>query len=95
MPKRYSPTTSYRLVRYLTLTQTAVGSLTVFPLSMSQLLSSAIISAVGLTCKAFLNSGLCSITVNNLPILLDALRCDSRRHSGQGLVTGVCCGVAC
>ncbi|KAI9574989.1 acyltransferase-domain-containing protein [Boletus coccyginus] len=56
---------------------------------MSQLLSSAVISAVGLTCKAFLNSGLCSITVSNLPILLDALRSD-RRHGGQGLVTGVC-----
>ncbi|KAF8138153.1 acyltransferase-domain-containing protein [Boletus edulis] len=53
---------------------------------MSQLLSSAVISAVGLTCKAFLNSGLCSITVTNLPILLDALRGD-RRSSGQGLVT--------
>ncbi|KAF8558976.1 acyltransferase-domain-containing protein [Imleria badia] len=53
---------------------------------MPQLPSSAIISAVGLTCKAFLNSGLCSITVNNLPILSDALRSD-RRHTGQGLVT--------
>ncbi|KAH0839631.1 hypothetical protein J3R83DRAFT_547 [Lanmaoa asiatica] len=50
------------------------------------LLSSAVISAVGLTCKAFLNSGLCSITVSNLPILLDALRRE-RRHSGQGLIT--------
>ncbi|KAG9317176.1 acyltransferase-domain-containing protein [Chiua virens] len=53
---------------------------------MSQLLSSAVISAVGLTCKAFLNSGLCSITVTNLPILLDALRNEGRR-SGQGLIT--------
>lgn len=55
--------------------------------SMSQLLSSAVISAVGLTCKAFLNSGLCSITVSNLPTLLDALRSE---RTGQGLVTGVC-----
>ncbi|KIJ19895.1 hypothetical protein PAXINDRAFT_174464 [Paxillus involutus ATCC 200175] len=53
---------------------------------MVQLLSSAIITAVGLTCKTFLNSGLCSITVSNLPVLLDALRTEQRRN-GQGVVT--------
>ncbi|KAG8218352.1 acyltransferase-domain-containing protein, partial [Butyriboletus roseoflavus] len=53
---------------------------------MSQLLSSTVISAVGLACKAFLNSGLCSITVSGLPILLDALKRE-RRNSGQGLIT--------
>ncbi|KAH7888044.1 acyltransferase-domain-containing protein [Phlebopus sp. FC_14] len=53
---------------------------------MSQLLSTAVVTAVGLTCKAFLNSGVCSITVSNLPVLLDALRSD-QRCSGQGVVT--------
>ncbi|KAF9224305.1 hypothetical protein BS17DRAFT_779613 [Gyrodon lividus] len=53
---------------------------------MAQLLSSAVITATGLTCKAFLNSGLCSITVGNLPILLDALKSEHKRN-GQGVVT--------
>ncbi|KAF9246916.1 acyltransferase-domain-containing protein [Melanogaster broomeanus] len=53
---------------------------------MAQLLSSAVITATGLTCKAFLNSGLCSITVSNLSVLLHALRSEQRR-SGQGVVT--------
>ncbi|KAG1715962.1 hypothetical protein ID866_1186 [Astraeus odoratus] len=54
---------------------------------MSQLLSTAVITATGLTCKAFLNSGLCSITISNLSVLLDALQCETRRHRGQGVVT--------
>ncbi|KAG0699866.1 acyltransferase-domain-containing protein [Suillus ampliporus] len=54
---------------------------------MAQLLSTATITATGLLCKAFLNSGLCSITVSNLHILLDALRNDERRRHGQGVVT--------
>ncbi|KAG1753707.1 acyltransferase-domain-containing protein [Suillus paluster] len=54
---------------------------------MAQLLSTATITATGLLCKAFLNSGLCSITVSNLHILLDAIRNDDRRRHGQGLVT--------
>ncbi|KAI6047040.1 acyltransferase-domain-containing protein [Pisolithus marmoratus] len=53
---------------------------------MSQLLSTAVITATGLTCKAFLNSGFCSITINNLAVLLDALQHQSRRK-GQGLIT--------
>ncbi|KAI6035522.1 acyltransferase-domain-containing protein [Pisolithus orientalis] len=53
---------------------------------MSQLLSTAVITATGLTCKAFLNSGLCSITISNLPVLLDALQ-DQSRRKGQGLIT--------
>ncbi|KIJ70447.1 hypothetical protein HYDPIDRAFT_77501 [Hydnomerulius pinastri MD-312] len=53
---------------------------------MAQLLSSAVITATGLTCKAFLNSGLCSIAVSNLPVLLDALRSE-QRCNGQGVVT--------
>ncbi|KAG1792448.1 uncharacterized protein HD556DRAFT_1379608 [Suillus plorans] len=56
---------------------------------MAELLSTATITATGLLCKAFLNSGLCSITVSNLHILLNALRNDERRRHGQGVVTGV------
>jgi hypothetical protein len=58
---------------------------------MAELLSTATITATGLLCKAFLNSGLCSITVSNLHILLDALRNDERRRHGQGVVTGLSC----
>ncbi|KAG1820534.1 acyltransferase-domain-containing protein [Suillus subaureus] len=54
---------------------------------MAELLSTATITTTGLLCKAFLNSGLCSITVSNLHILLDALRNDERRRHGQGVVT--------
>ncbi|KAI6122782.1 acyltransferase-domain-containing protein [Pisolithus croceorrhizus] len=53
---------------------------------MSQLLSTAVITATGLTCKAFLHSGLCSITISNLAVLLDALQ-DQSRRKGQGLIT--------
>jgi len=42
---------------------------------------------VGLICKAFLNIGFGTMTVNGLPIFLDALR-SARRHNGQGILTG-------
>ncbi|KAF4619416.1 hypothetical protein D9613_005410 [Agrocybe pediades] len=47
---------------------------------MSAVLSAATVSAVGLTCKAFLNSGLCSIQVNGLKNLRKAL--ESKRNHG-------------
>lgn len=52
------------------------------------LLSTSTVTAVGLSCKALLNIGFASITVNGLPILLDALENDAKRNSGQGVVTG-------
>jgi len=51
------------------------------------MLSRATVTTVGLTCKAFLNLGLCSIAVNGLPTLLNALESD-QRNMGQGVVTG-------
>ena len=54
---------------------------------MQRVLSAATVTAVGLTCKAYLNSGLCSITVRGLPHLLDALKSSERKY-GQGVVTG-------
>jgi monolysocardiolipin acyltransferase len=54
---------------------------------MSGLLSTPTVVAVSLICKAFMNSPFCSVTVNGLPILLDALHSDQRR-SGRGIVTG-------
>ncbi|KAF9008798.1 acyltransferase-domain-containing protein [Cyathus striatus] len=55
---------------------------------MSSLLSTATVAAVGLTCKAFLNSGMCSITVRGLPTLVAALEhSDTSRKNGQGIVT--------
>jgi len=54
---------------------------------MQRILSAATLTAVGLTCKAYLNSGLCSISVRGLPYLLDALNSSERKH-GQGVVTG-------
>ena len=53
----------------------------------SLFMSPIVLSAVGLTCKAFLNSGLATITVNGLPILMDALH-DDKRNNGHGIVTG-------
>ncbi|KAF8974690.1 acyltransferase-domain-containing protein [Flammula alnicola] len=53
---------------------------------MSAVLSTATISAVGLLCKAFLNSGLCSVEVNGLQTLRNALE-NSKRNTGQGIVT--------
>jgi monolysocardiolipin acyltransferase len=52
-----------------------------------QVLSAATVAAIGLTCKAYLNSGLCSISVRGLPYLLDALK-SPERQSGQGVLTG-------
>ena len=54
---------------------------------MQQVLSAATVAAIGLTCKAYLHSGLCSISVRGLPYLLDALK-SPERQSGQGVVTG-------
>ncbi|KAF8260052.1 hypothetical protein EI94DRAFT_1612614 [Lactarius quietus] len=54
---------------------------------MQQILSAATVAAIGLTCKAYLHSGLCSISVRGLPHLLAALS-SSERQSGQGVVTG-------
>ena len=51
------------------------------------ILSAATLTAIRLTCKAYLNSGLCSISVRGLPYLLDALNSSERKH-GQGVVTG-------
>jgi hypothetical protein len=56
---------------------------------MQQILSAATVTAVGLTCKAYLHSGLCSISVHGLPYLLDALYSSKRRNGqGQGILTG-------
>src|SRR6267154_3296626 len=56
---------------------------------MQQILSAATVTAVGLTCKAYLHSGLCSISVRGLPYLLDALYSSKRRNGqGQGILTG-------
>lgn len=54
---------------------------------MPGLLSTTTVAAVGLTCKAFLNSPFCSVTVNGLPTLLDALN-GEQRQKGRGIVTG-------
>ncbi|KAI9439288.1 acyltransferase-domain-containing protein [Lactarius indigo] len=53
---------------------------------MQQILSAATVAAIGLSCKAYLHSGLCSISVRGLPHLLEALNSPERRN-GQGLVT--------
>jgi hypothetical protein len=54
---------------------------------MQQIFSAATVTAVGLTCKASLHSGLCSISVRSLPYLPDALYSFERRN-GQGILTG-------
>ncbi|KAG5644948.1 hypothetical protein DXG03_007413 [Asterophora parasitica] len=53
---------------------------------MSGLLSTATVTAVGLTCKAALNLGFCSVTVSGLHHL-DAALAHKRRNNGQGVVT--------
>ncbi|KAF9482019.1 hypothetical protein BDN70DRAFT_854183 [Pholiota conissans] len=53
---------------------------------MSAVLSAVTVSAVGLTCKAFLNSGLCSVEVNGLHTLRNALE-SPKRSAGQGIIT--------
>ena len=55
----------------------------------SKLLSALTVTTIGLTSKAFLNSGLCSIQVNGLQTLKDALK-SHKRNSGQGIITGSC-----
>ena len=57
------------------------------PQRMTKFSSAATVTAVGLTCKAVLNLGLCSMTVRGLPNLLDALQ-SSERDEGRGVVTG-------
>ncbi|EIM84944.1 acyltransferase-domain-containing protein [Stereum hirsutum FP-91666 SS1] len=54
---------------------------------MRNLLSTATVATIGLTCKAFLNLGLCELTVNNHHILLDALKDEEKRKEGTGIVT--------
>lgn len=54
---------------------------------MTGLLSTPTVAAVSWICKAFLKSPFCSVTVNGLPTLLDALHSEQRR-SGRGIVTG-------
>jgi monolysocardiolipin acyltransferase len=54
---------------------------------MQRVLSAATVTAVGLTCKAYLYSGLCSISVHGLPYLMSALE-NPERESGQGILTG-------
>ncbi|EAU84316.2 tafazzin-PC [Coprinopsis cinerea okayama7 len=53
---------------------------------MAAFFSSLTVASVGLTCKSFLNLGFCSIQVNGLNILLDALNHPERRND-RGLVT--------
>ncbi|KJA24599.1 hypothetical protein HYPSUDRAFT_38656 [Hypholoma sublateritium FD-334 SS-4] len=53
---------------------------------MSRVLSAAVVSSVGLISKAFLYSGLCSLQVNGLHNLEDALN-SPKRAAGQGVVT--------
>ena len=55
----------------------------------SKLLSALTVTTIGLTSKAFLNSGLCSIQVNGLQTLKNALK-SHKRNSGQGIITGSC-----
>lgn len=54
---------------------------------MSRVLSAVVVSSVGLISKAFLYSGLCSLQVNGLHHLEDALN-RPERAAGQGVVTG-------
>ncbi|KAG6866492.1 hypothetical protein C0991_003036 [Blastosporella zonata] len=54
---------------------------------MSWLVSRATVTAVGLTCKAVLNLGFCSVKVDGLHHLHSALHA-SARNAGQGIITG-------
>ncbi len=57
---------------------------------MSGLLSRWTVGSIGLTCKAFLNTGYCSsVTVNGLENLQEALYSEER-NSGRGVITGAC-----
>ncbi|KAG7439790.1 uncharacterized protein BT62DRAFT_912395 [Guyanagaster necrorhizus] len=44
------------------------------------------VTTIGLTCKAFLSSGLCAVTINGLPTLIEALN-SAQREYGCGVVT--------
>lgn len=55
--------------------------------AMAALLSRLTVATVGLTFKALIESGLCSLQVNRLNVLLDALE-HPNRNSGHGVVTG-------
>jgi hypothetical protein len=59
-------------------------------MTSSKLLSILTVTTIGLTSKAFLNSGLCSMQVNGLQTLKDTLK-SHKRNSGQGMITGSCC----
>jgi monolysocardiolipin acyltransferase len=50
---------------------------------------SATIASVGLVCKAFLHSRLCSVSVTGLSNLLHALEESQRKNDGRGVITGV------
>jgi monolysocardiolipin acyltransferase len=54
---------------------------------MLAVLSTATVSTVGLICKAFLNSGLCTVQVSGLQTLKAALE-NRKRNSGHGVITG-------
>jgi monolysocardiolipin acyltransferase len=54
---------------------------------MTGLLSTPTVVAVSLICKAILNSPFCSMTVNGLPTLMEALHSEQRQR-GRGIVTG-------
>jgi monolysocardiolipin acyltransferase len=54
---------------------------------MLAVLSTATISAVGLICKAFLNSGLCTVQVKGLQTLKAALE-NPKQNADQGVITG-------
>ncbi|KAI0065174.1 acyltransferase-domain-containing protein [Artomyces pyxidatus] len=53
---------------------------------MSKLLSTATVATIGLSCKAFINLGLCSMSVHGLQNLLKALE-SAERKDGRGIVT--------
>jgi len=53
-----------------------------------QILSAATITAVGLTCNAYLHFGLCSISFRGFSYLIEGLYNISERRNGQGILTG-------
>ncbi|KAI0048162.1 acyltransferase-domain-containing protein [Auriscalpium vulgare] len=53
---------------------------------MPNILSVVTATAVGLTCKTFINLGLCTMSVHGLPNLMKALESDER-GKGRGIVT--------
>ncbi len=55
------------------------------------LLSAVTILNVGLTCKLFLRSGLCAVTVQGLDTFKSVVDDPDRLAAGQGVVTGALC----